>query len=270
MKRAFTLIELLVVIAVIGILSTAVLVYLGDTQDKARVAKSFQFSSSVEHALGGNLVGRWDFDEGAGTTATDTSGYGRNGTITGADYSTTTPHSVVGSGTGKYSLSFNGTSDYATMGDVLDMGDDSFTVSAWIKTLGSSGPNKGLVTKYQGSYFWLLQTDSLSLTFQVNSDITAVYIMNLNEWYHVAGVRDSENAKIKLYVNGQETSSVSHTVATVDNAGALTIGVRSDLGATRFFNGLIDNVQIYNESLSVSEIRQCYAQERFSHGIVLK
>jgi prepilin-type N-terminal cleavage/methylation domain-containing protein len=103
MRRGFTLIELLVVIAVIGILSTAVLVYLGDTQDKARVAKSFQFSSSIEHSLGSNLVGRWDFDN----SATDTSGYSNHGTVSGAVYATDTPQFVVGSGTGKYSLYFD-------------------------------------------------------------------------------------------------------------------------------------------------------------------
>lgn len=38
-----------------------------------------------------NLSGRWLFDEGSGTTATDSSGNGNTGTITGATYSTDVP-----------------------------------------------------------------------------------------------------------------------------------------------------------------------------------
>ena len=141
MKKGFTLIELLVVIAVIGMLASIVLVSLRGTREKATMAQVLQFASQVNHALGAYAVGIWSFDEGSGTTAMDSSGYGNDGTINGgASYNCSdTPFHEVGSGAGKCSLGFDGVNDYMSIGDPanesLDFGEGSFTVSFWINIL---------------------------------------------------------------------------------------------------------------------------------------
>ncbi|MDO8436136.1 MAG: type II secretion system protein, partial [bacterium] len=56
-KKAFTLIELLVVIAIIGLLASIILVSLKGTREKARIAKSLDFSQRINHALGAYAVG---------------------------------------------------------------------------------------------------------------------------------------------------------------------------------------------------------------------
>ena len=66
------------------------------------------FGLFAGHMQADVMHGAWLFDEGSGSTAHDSSGYGNNGTISGATYSTDTPFSYAGN----RSLYFNGTSNY--------------------------------------------------------------------------------------------------------------------------------------------------------------
>ena len=62
-KASFTVIELLVVIAIIGLLASVILVSLTKSRGKAREKSALQFSSTVYHALGADLVAFWNFDD---------------------------------------------------------------------------------------------------------------------------------------------------------------------------------------------------------------
>ena len=86
------------------------------------------------------LGGYWSFDDGAGTAASDLSGSGNAGTLTNMDSAT----DWVAGKRGK-ALDFDGSNDYVTMGDVLDMGTGDFTVSVWVKTTDASGTVRGIV-----------------------------------------------------------------------------------------------------------------------------
>jgi prepilin-type N-terminal cleavage/methylation domain-containing protein len=271
MNKAFTLIELLVVIAVIGILSTAVLVYLGDTQEKARVAHSLQFSQSVYHSLGANLVGKWDFDN----SATDTSGYGNDGTVYGATYSTSTPQSVVGSGTGKYSLSLDGADDYMDAGNGLSLNiTNDLTIEAWFNadTIGKFHTlvSKGADLAYN---FRIRNTNAIQFYIeQSTGDLRAVTtdtMISAGVWYHLVGVAETGKA-MKIYINGILDKTGEIHTDTKTTAANLRVGSRSDGWVLGFADGLIDDVRIYNTALTALEVQQRYTKEALEHGIVLK
>src|SRR4030042_5196641 len=84
-QKAFTLAEVLVVISIIGLLGSIIVVATRGAIERAKIAKTLQFSGQINNALGVDLVGNWGFDEGENGTcapsgdACDDSGYGNNG-----------------------------------------------------------------------------------------------------------------------------------------------------------------------------------------------
>src|SRR3989344_8080791 len=78
-RKGFTLIELLVVISIVGMLSSIVLASVQDARQKAIVAGGRQFASSINHVLGADLIGQWNFDEtGPAPPPKDYSGHNFN------------------------------------------------------------------------------------------------------------------------------------------------------------------------------------------------
>ena len=65
-----------------------------------------------------------------------------------------------------YSISFDGSNDYVTLGDVLDLGTDDFSISFWVKLADVT--SKQLISKYEDNdnqiliYFSNEKNDSLS------------------------------------------------------------------------------------------------------------
>ena len=79
-------------------------------------------------AYAADPTAHWKFDEGTGLTATDSSGNGYAGTISGATYSTTTPPDVDFED--PYSLDFDGVNDGVSTNLSLN-GMGEFTLAGW-------------------------------------------------------------------------------------------------------------------------------------------
>ena len=80
------------------------------------------------------LVGAWGLNEGAGTTATDSSGSGNNGVLSGAG--------VTWDPAGKFgrALAFNGSSGNVTIPHTSSLSfSSSYTLEAWVKPSALSG-----------------------------------------------------------------------------------------------------------------------------------
>jgi len=254
-NKSFTLIELLVVIAVIGLLASIVIVNLTGTRSKANIARGLQFSQSVHHALGAYAVGVWSFDEGSGTTANDASGYGNNGTINGASYTTDTP-----SGQG-YSLSFDGVDDYVDVptASVLNFSNNgTFAISIWVKpdTLisawrrGILRQENYLISGYRFGFsnggtpiFWTTQSGG---TLQLTSSAG----LTVSQWNHIVVTYNNQQAYI--YLNGIQKGSATGTY--IAGSNAFRIGYLIN----EYFNGLIDEVRIYERALETAQIEELY------------
>jgi parallel beta-helix repeat protein len=221
----------------------------------------------------GGLVGYWKFGEGTGTTTYDSTVNNNTGTLING------PTWV----NGKYgkALQFDGVNDMVNVPDssLWDFGTGNFTMDAWINTRNQTKTMRivsaGYGTpEYTGSYLWSLgfgynsgwgsgtrinyatKVDGYYRDFVSNS-----LTYNNNDWAHVAVVKNGTT--ISFYFNGAAAGNASITYPSNANSH-LTIGARqSDTPENyiEFFDGIIDEVKIYNRTLSAEEIRQEYETE---------
>ena len=209
------------------------------------------------------LCGYWSFNELTGASVLDYSGNENTGTLK-PTYPSDVPSRIdsINKKFGK-ALSFNGSSAYVDCGSdnsINIVGD--LTLSAWInRTMigfmeivanGLDGANGYRFLIVPTTHF--LRFDTLGGGIRKNTlGKTAI---GTAHWYNVVAVLSGTTAS--LYVNGidEHATSVTH-----DNLVAATrpvlIGIYSTL-AIGAFNGLIDEVRIYNRALSPAEIMKHY------------
>ncbi|MDO8436084.1 MAG: LamG-like jellyroll fold domain-containing protein [bacterium] len=280
-KKAFTLIELLVVIAIIGLLASIVLVYLKGTREKARIAKALDFSQTINHVIGAYAVGIWRFDEGSGTIASDSSGYGNNGIISGATFT----DGILGK-----ALSFNGAANVRVIfpnnakgqGSGVFIPQGNLTFEMWFKTTASFGGLQVVTgTNFGGGCDRVIWFSGGVLNFNVWSEVNFAGTKSVNDgkWHHLVYVLD-KNWGFKAYIDGKlyvntQTPTTNCGVGCSGFDWADTYNVGTGMGCRGGadggnFNGLIDEVRIYNSALGITEIQKHYAEGTVRHEIVLK
>lgn len=201
-------------------------------------------------APGNSLVAAYSFNEGNGSTVTDTSGNSNNGTISGATWTTS----------GKYgnALSFNGSSNYVTVNDSASLDLTSgMTIEAWLKPNSLADWNSVVLKEQTGNLVYALyaNTDGNVPNGEIysgsNMDIRGSSQLSTNGWSHLAATYDGST--FKFYLNGTEVGnkSVSGTIKTSSNP--LRIGGNTIWG--EYFNGLIDEIRIFNKARTPAEIQ---------------
>src|SRR3989344_5196869 len=210
------------------------------------------------------LVGYWSFNEGTGSYAGDSSGNRNQGTLTNG------PTWVDGK-RGK-ALNFDGVNDYVIASSTSLNNLPAMTVSAWMFPRSSGEGTVGnIVTKSQGAGVngWRIYQDGTQIRMIVDYDggsdlsrLGGTGSETLNQWQHIVFTWDgsSISTNIKIYRDGKEVSGTSGNNGTgnriSDSSNSLIIG--NDDGQTRTFNGLIDDVRVYNRALSAAEIQTLY------------
>ena len=207
------------------------------------------------------LVAAYKFNEGNGRIVNDTSGNGITGFIFGARWTM--------EGKNGNALSFDGSSDYVDLGNppLLQI-TGSMTCSAWVEAAANLANDGQIVAKSNDAAGWQLKTshDTGPQTFAVaissGSGRVQRYsktIRSLNVWYYVTGVYDAAAGTLDIHVNGVLDNGVLRGIIPVSQIDApvnANIGKRSSLsGGGYCFNGIIDNVRIYNQALSQAEIQ---------------
>lgn len=207
------------------------------------------------------LVGYWKFDEGSGNIAHDSSGNGNDGTINTATWT----DGKVGK-----ALHFNGVDSWVQIPNSPTLTALSqITLEAWVKEDSISPQLKGIISKCDGAApptnaeYYLGMGDSGKIGFETYNGVaifsgstTTRYITEAGKWYHVAGTWTGNAWAI--YVNGVQVLSGTCTPQTTrSNTLDVQIG-RHGSWSWVYFNGIIDEVRIYNRALTSDEIYNDY------------
>jgi hypothetical protein len=192
------------------------------------------------------------FDEGSGDKVKDLSGNGNDGTINKATW--------VKAGKIGSALLFSG-NGYVEVAHSKSLSlTDAITIMAWTNlTAGGSG-EQAVVSKGQwavndlpyeftetpgGVIFWQMYNDAGRDGCQPSTPVPG-------EWHHVAGTFDGK--VFKGYVDGKLGKEWGYVGKMPENTASVTVGMRSK-SKDCFFNGMIDEVAIFNRALSEDEIK---------------
>jgi len=207
------------------------------------------------------LIGWWKLDETSGRDVKDSSGNGNLGKILSG-----MPRWQSSGGKIDGALLFDGKGDYVHLANESNFDfTGEVTVAAWIKVNQFDKEWQAIVTK--GDSAWRLQrhqgTGALEFActgLQVpdGNPYGGLYgnkAVNDGKWHHVAGVYDGE--KMYIYIDGIVDVSQPALGAIATNDQPVFIGENSEMTG-RFWNGLIDDVRVYNYALSEGQIKAFY------------
>jgi len=220
-------------------------------------------------ALSDGLVGYWNFDEGGGLTAYDRSGNLNHGTLTNMDADTDWTDGQLGG-----ALDFDGSNDYVEVGDtnVLDIS-SSFSISVWILKGSNTGYDMILMKtpdQNNANYYITTTSDEIAMGFtdvpaNWNECATSATNIVTSAWYHLVGVFDDDGNTQTIYVNSLSqavTGTCAPAVSPQTNAGSIYVGESQLSGGGEWFDGIIDDVRIYNRALTPTEVRRLYNMGR--------
>ena len=213
------------------------------------------------------LVGYWMLDETSGTTATDSSGNGNNGTMSGGlDPATASLQGIVqnalsfAGGVGQIDVANESNFDFTT----------SFSVALWMRVDGFSSQYETLFSK--GGMISLGRDNYTSnMVFHVvgtANSTWSLYPIDDGVWHHVVAVYDADATDGIIYIDGVEEARETAATGTpsTDN-NPLVIGRHATIDF-RNFSGDLDEVRVYNRALSAQEIGQLYSYGMGKEGVL--
>ena len=206
-----------------------------------------------------------------------------NGNLTNkgqSEVSLTNSNASVGTGT-KFNngYSFNGTSAFLATNkkcsDLFSSG-DSFSISVFVSIVAYPTSQTGIIccNQYQQQGFGIgLKTTGIPVLMimgtSAGNEVSANKAIPLNTWTHLAYTYNSITKKAQLYMDGTVVASVTPSFEWVSGSNTFAIGKNTQDGWGGFFKGNIKDIRVYNETLSISEVKEickdCFAYYDFNY-----
>ncbi|MBG87392.1 MAG: hypothetical protein CMO80_10885 [Verrucomicrobiales bacterium] len=216
-------------------------------------------------------VAHWRFDEGVQQrTAVDSIG-GAPGTLVGSS-------AFTAGGVSGNSLSLIAVGNAAVdFGQIFPFTNANFSISLWVKTsAGETQQNMTILSRNRPNsadgYALQVSSDAQGITpgtvaFHVggagviSSGVTPISVTPITDgnWHHVVVTHQNGGSK-KIYVDGLPLEDTKPVEPFIDLSNPLVVGARHDgTGYTEFFNGEIDDLQLYDRALQETEIAHLFS-----------
>jgi hypothetical protein len=211
------------------------------------------------------LVGHWTFDETSGP-ALDSSGNGFNGTIVG-----TVTQGQVGKIGGAYAFSAAGWVDFGVGTVTSQITNFPISISYWIQSTAATSTECAVWMGKRGTDSQYLQTgmkngNANAAYRNTDFDLAAAWkdrgttATEANgAWHHIVAVYPDATMR-DVYVDGVLADSMTYTQPYFTGTDQVAVGNNNRrTGLTDAFDGLIDDIQIYDETLDDDQIQAIYA-----------
>lgn len=220
----------------------------GKLSEGVKIEKDDTLAYPIGPTPDSSCKGLWKFDEGTGTTVSDSSGNGNHGTWNGWSTANWTD-GIYGK-----ALVYDGIDDYVQLGDIplTDL-----TISQWVKADNLAFTDVSLVTRRNGdttpsNY----QTQLNGNKFKFSAYIggwqwwLSTKTLNQGQWYFLTATVYGNT--LQLYINGKLDSV--HTIPDLITTGTQTTSIGQKRAAGPWYEGIIDEVNIYNREKSAEEV----------------
>ena len=246
------------------------------THDTAVAKTDTLITLDTLHDINSGLVAYYNFNNGS---LNDSSGFGNN-----ISFNNATP-TTDRNGIANNAYLFDGATTYMSVPNSLSLNPNMITLYAIIRINGFSTEScHGNSLLYKGgggdavNGIYILRFSDVNGCNSSTVDTTKEFIygdygdnsnagslvafgdtyenyIHTGTWYKVAFTFDGNWAK--MYINGQLVGSVAKTDSFTPNTSPLLIGkiISPAQGGEDWFNGVVDEVRIYNRALTTSEIQ---------------
>ena len=223
------------------------------------------FGQSIDVA--GELVARWEFNEGKGNTVKDSSGKGHDGDFAGGD-----PQWVPG--VAGSALAFDGDDYVAIDAWITETGAADFTITAWIKTTKTSVSfltknNEDRSLDFHEKLFYVGdaatsgggKTGAVEWVGHSCDWIRGDTDVSDGKWHHVAVTWEFKALEGHIYVNGIEgVHHMGYNGGEDIKGNTWQIGFTSGWPGGVDYEGAVDDIRIYDSTLTANEIEQAMVE----------
>ena len=191
----------------------------------------------------------FSFDDDKGNAVEDLSPHGNDGEIVGgAEFVD-----------GKVGQALKFSQNAEVKAPHIPLNDKSFTVTLWAKPMLTGGDQQCVFSQTQVNggntslHYRIYNNGNVRMGFYGN-DLDAAAAVKKDEWAHICFWLDADEKTRRIYINGEQKAEDKDKSLYKGTAGNTMVG---SWGATgQKFNGLIDEVMVWDRALTEAEIEQ--------------
>ena len=235
------------------------------------------FSTQV---LANQPVGYWRLGESSGPTAVNLGSSGTNGTYSGP----TLGAAGALSGDANTAADFDGLNDQVNVG-TFDVAGTGLTLMGWFNAYDFGTSDQRIISKalstgtnQEQDHLWMLSTyqngSDYVLRFRVKAGgttdtlIASSGALSPGQWYFASATYDAGSSQMKLFLNGVEVGSKTHSTGgavSTDATKAVVIGANPN--GYGFFDGRIDEVAVYDKAINQSQLQLLFAASSGAYAV---